>query len=149
MRAQITAYLKRHPVEQLLWISNQDDAHPEIPSKTELRYEPLQANLLTDLGDKHYNCAVLEGLPGSLNQSEAESLVAHLRDVQAQRLLWLHEADSPWSRQSLLALGFKLLDKGDDGGQLFGFDIDNYKATPDWLNPKNWANPERWGKKRW
>ena len=149
MRAQITAYLKRHPVAQLLWISNQDDTQPEVPTETQLRYEALKTDLLPALGDEHYDCAVLEGLPGALSPQQAESVVAHLRDVQAGQLLWLHEADSPWKRQDLLALGFKLLDKADDGGKLFGYDIDNYKTTPDWLSPKNWANPERWGKKRW
>ena len=149
MRKQITAYLKRHPAAQLLWLSEQGNDEMELPADISLRFEVLRAGLINELGDDHFDCAVLEGLPGELSQQDAESVVAHLRDVQAQRLLWLHEADSLWQRQDLLALGFKLLDKADDGGKLFGYDIDNYKTTPDWLSPKNWANPEKWGKKRW
>ena len=31
-------------------------------------------------------------------------------------------------------------------GQIFIYDISDYKDNPDWLNNKNWANPEQWEK---
>ncbi len=31
-------------------------------------------------------------------------------------------------------------------GQVFIYDISDYKDNPDWLNNKNWANPELWEK---
>jgi hypothetical protein len=149
MREQITHYLNSHPFEHLLWLCDDSKNAPTVPASTTLRWEVLTEQLIDSLGNQQFNCAVLEGLPGKLNKSDAESIVAHLRDVLAQRLLWLVEAGSPWTRQDLLALGFRLLDKADNGDELYGYDIDNYKITPDWLNAKHWANPEKWGKKRW
>ncbi len=148
MREKLNAYLARHPVRQLLWLGSENDPPPSLPN-TQTQFIHLHKGVLAELGDQHYDCAVLEGLPGPLDKAEALALVAHLRDIQSQCLLWVIESRSQWCRQDLLALGFHQLDQAKDGSQLFGFDIDNYKTTPDWLNPKHWANPERWNKKRW
>ena len=149
MQQAIVDYLTEHPAQRLLWLAASAKS-PELPgtevvSKTvaAIPQDPKQF-------DEHqYDCAVLQDLPGPLSKAEAESLVAHLRDVNAQRILWLIGVESPWERRELLALGFHHLDQSEDGDDLYGFDIDNYKKTPDWLNPKDWANPERWDKKRW
>ena len=148
MQNAIIDYLNSHPAPRLLWLGG-DAVYEDVLPDSELISLPITTEILKAIGDEHYDCAVLQALPGALNQSSAEALVARLRDVQAQRILWQLEPGSPWSQQDLLALGFHLLDADEAGNRLYGYDIDNYKQTPDWLSPKNWANPELWDKKRW
>lgn len=144
MQSQVLAYLAKHPARRLLWLASE-----AAPADVHACAMPLARNTADALKGRHFDCVVIEHLPGPLDLSEAEALVAQLRDVIAQRILWVVGANSPWTRQELLALGFRQLDENEDGVKLFGYDIDNYKQTPDWLNSKNWANPERWDKKRW
>lgn len=75
------------------------------------------------------------------------ALLASLRDVHARRLLILI---SKGNAIDLKALGFSLLAEYPDHSRgLYGFELKNYKSTPDWLNAQYWANPEMWDKKRW
>lgn len=148
MQTAIIEYLEAHPAEKLLWIADNTTDGPALTDCV-VTTLPVDQTTIEQLGDQHYDCAVLQDLPGSLGQAAAEQLVARLRDVQAQRILWLLDGSVPWERKDLLALGFRLLDGSDDGQRLYGYDIDNYKTTPDWLNAKHWANPELWGKYRW
>lgn len=143
MRKQILAYLKGNPPQRLLWLSGQ--APKDAPEDCHLTHVADPADLAPEA---QFDCAVIEELPDSLDKPGAEAMIAQLRDVRVGRLLWLQDADSPWTEQEMLALGFRHLDHAGDK-QLYGYDIDNYKVTPDWLNPKNWANPGQWNKKRW
>lgn len=87
-----------------------------------------------------------------------ERLVAQLRDIQAQRLIVVLPAkrrvqpSKGLGDSQMLALGLDALGEAESQAtvvELYGFDIDRYKKTPDWLNARNWANPENWGKFRW
>lgn len=87
---------------------------------------------------------------------ESGVLLAQLRDVYARKVLVIVApglADGPWSRHSLIRLGFTPYGAatGAEGKRLllYQFDIATYKTTPDWLSPNNWANPELWDKYRW
>jgi hypothetical protein len=75
-------------------------------------------------------------------------LLAALRD-RANRRIVVHVGEARIGGsvdQHMVSLGYRRLDP-DDGVYLF--DIESYKDTPDWLNPRNWANPELWDKYRW
>ena len=98
---------------------------------------------------------VLERMP----KSEAEQLIARLRDLHCDRLIvvipigtdW-SEHLSHWQQTDLLGLGFSLLAEFHSNKHLvhiYAFDIASYKTTPEWLNNKYWANPEVFDKYWW
>ena len=98
---------------------------------------------------------VLERMP----KSEAEQLIARLRDLHCDRLIvvipigtdW-SEHVSHWQQTDLLGLGFSLLAEFHSNKHLvhiYAFDIASYKTTPEWLNNKYWANPEVFDKYWW
>lgn len=143
MHKQILHYLKRQPARELLWVA---DSAP--PGGISARHLPPSPQLRASLEGAQFDFAVLQDLPGPMDKAGAEALVAQLRDISARRILWLLDRDAAWSRNELLALGFRLLDQASEQ-RLYGYDIDNYKTTPDWLSPRHWANPELWNKFRW
>lgn len=83
----------------------------------------------------------------------AEQALARLRDLYCQRVILLTPTRGPggWNPATLRALGFVRLAAGGGEGAwaLFGFDLYDYKSTPDWLNPRFWAHPELWDRYRW
>lgn len=91
---------------------------------------------------------ILEVVP----RSTGEALLASLRDLYARRVLLRLEAAKAWRHQDIMAFGFTQLTQMNDSGHViryYGFDLHNYKTTPDWLNAKYWANPELFGRYRW
>jgi len=104
-------------------------------------------------GDSRYDLAVIVGVLECLPPGDGVRLLGSLRDLRARRLLVAVPADSErWRLDDMLALGLEAA--GDATGAdtalaLYGFDIDRYKRTPDWLNARNWANPDLWGRYRW
>ncbi|HHB11783.1 MAG TPA: hypothetical protein ENK62_01115 [Chromatiales bacterium] len=96
------------------------------------------------------------GRMGLADQRRAEHVLARLRDLYCQRVLLVTPLDARephgWPEAQLRALGFlRLLRTGQAGTDwgLFGFDLYDYKTTPDWLNPRYWANPHLWNRYRW
>ena len=98
---------------------------------------------------------VLESMP----KSQAEQLIARLRDLHSERLIivlpigkdWPGHA-SHWQQTDMLGLGFSRLAKFQYKQHLvhiYAFDIASYKTTPEWLNGKYWANPEMFDKYWW
>ena len=87
--------------------------------------------------------------------TEQRTVLGTARDRVAPRVLAAIDVagtPSPALAGQLRALGFQ--DRGTarhDGRSVSvaGFDIDDYKHTPDWLSPRNWANPELWNRYRW
>lgn len=97
--------------------------------------------------DQRFDLAIVTEPEPRSGIKTTTALLAALRDVHARRLLILVSGNSAID---LKALGFSLLaDYPDNARQLYGFELKNYKSTPDWLNAQYWANPEMWGKKRW
>ena len=98
---------------------------------------------------------VLEQLP----KSEAEALIGRLRDLHSRHLFLFIRIgedwpgiESQWRRNDLLAHGFSLYRRYDADGleyHLYRFELESYKATPEWLNSQYWANPELFDKYRW
>ena len=106
-----------------------------------------------------FDFGFLAGALEYLDRETAHGLIARVRDLHVPRFCVLvpmetHRDDyrSRWADADFIALGMTLVDRvsmeGEDSS-LYGFDIDSYKSTPDWLNPKGWAHPELWGKHRW
>ena len=98
---------------------------------------------------------VLESMP----KSQAEQLIARLRDLLCERLIivlpigkdWPGHA-SHWQQTDMLGLGFSRVAKFQYKQHLvhiYAFDIASYKTTPEWLNSKYWANPEMFDKYWW
>jgi hypothetical protein len=98
---------------------------------------------------------VLEKMP----KTEAEQLIARLRDLHCDRLIivipigtdWPNHM-SHWQQADLLGLGFSLLAEfhsNDHLVHIYAFDIASYKTTPEWLSSKYWANPEMFNKYWW
>lgn len=98
---------------------------------------------------------VLERMP----KSQAEQLIARLRDLHSERLIivlpigkdWPGHA-SHWQETDMLGLGFSRVAKFQFKQHLvhiYAFDIASYKTTPEWLNSKYWANPEMFDKYWW
>ncbi len=129
----------------VLWVSTTSDDLPLnlpcthcIPDEAEIeKHENV-----------HFDYAVLTDLPGALTHASAEALIARMRDINAQKVFWVLGEAAPWTPKDAISLGFHQLQQ-DKGFTLYGFDINNYKSTPDWLNAKHWANPERWNQNRW
>ena len=105
------------------------------------------------------NCAIVAGAIEALPKREAENLLARIRDTLSQRvcvIVWreIFHRDQPecWNLADFSALGFRSLSapgSSEHDPRLFSYDLNSYKPTHDWLNPKNWANPELWDKFRW
>nr|WP_282571371.1 DUF6231 family protein [Methylonatrum kenyense] len=88
----------------------------------------------------------------SMDRRDGDQLLAGLRDLYARRIL-LRLAPNPgeWNHQRVMAFGFQRLFTLPEPPRtaFYGFDLGNYKVTPDWLNPKHWANPEMFDRYRW
>lgn len=110
-------------------------------------------------GEDRYDLALIIGALEHLPKPEALALLSRIRDLQARRMMMVlpmgpdwsgHQ--SQWNPSDPLALGMTLYfssSVADKPVHVYEFDIERYKATPDWLNPKHWANPELFGKYRW
>lgn len=135
-----SSYLQEHPGCQLDQLTNED----------------ILAQLQTR---GRYDCCLVANVLERMEKTAAGQVLARLRDLHAGRLFvvvpigegWLDLA-SAWETTDFIAYGMRLLHSYEQDGrrlQMYGFDIGDYKRTPDWLNPKHWAHPDRWDKERW
>jgi Family of unknown function (DUF6231) len=110
-------------------------------------------------GAQRYDLALIIGALEHLPKREALALLSRIRDLRARRTMLVLPVgpawsghQSQWDPAELLALGMTLYCSSalaDKPVHVYEFDIERYKATPDWLNAKDWANPELFGKYRW
>ena len=88
-----------------------------------------------------------------LDKESAGILIARLRDLLCPHLFIAVELGQAWQLNDLLAYGMVLHARphpeADHPLHIFRFEIDDYKITPEWLNPKHWANPHHWDKHFW
>lgn len=100
-----------------------------------------------------YDLALVAGVLEKVPARSGAGLLAHLRDLHARRLLVLvHEGTASWDDAVLRGYGLRALGSWPEAGgarRLYEFDLYDYKATPDWLNPRHWAHPDLWDKFRW
>jgi hypothetical protein len=126
------------------------DAHPEC----QFAQLPLDTALaqLPALGRFQF-ALIAPGLE-RLAKTDAGSLLARLRDIQADRFIVAVAdpavpATSPaWPAEEFSAYGLYRLAQCPPF-TLYEFDISQYKQNPDWLNDRYWANPELYDKFRW
>jgi len=129
-----------------------------LPEHVTLLSHPGELSALTASG-RTFALAVTAGVLEDLEAEDGGVLLASLRDLKAARLLVAVPAvtdhrrhRSTWPLEHMLAHGLearRILGTGDAALALYGFDIDHYKKTPEWLNSRNWANPENWNRFRW
>lgn len=141
----ICQHIDSKAANSVLWVS--EDA-ADVPAGLNAKHCLPDSADLQKKALSNFDYAVLSDLPGQMDKAAAEALLAGMRDINAQKVFWVLGKDAPWTAKEALALGFRQLQHS-GASTLYGFDIDNYKTTPDWLNAKNWANPERWDKSRW
>lgn len=135
-QADILAQAQRQKNRRYLWVGELSAEAPENMTVQLLEQAKADSN--------HYDVVILEAeLPSDV--ASAMSIISHFRDVVASKVIVLYR-DHHLSVQDFIDLGFIRLDLN---GQVFGYDLYNYRQTPDWLNAKNWANPERFDKERW
>ena len=106
-----------------------------------------------------FDVILLADVLEKLAKPEAEAMIGRLRDLHSRHLfLFIRigqdwpDIKSQWRRNDLLAHGFSLYRryKNDDlEYHLYRFELESYKATPEWLNSQYWANPELFDKYRW
>jgi len=115
-----------------------------------IRFDQLE--MLSALG--RFDLALVSGGWERLAKPEGQHLLARLRDLHGGRFLLLLpiSPNSPWQHNELLAYGLVHLASYPDQRpplELYQFNLDDYKTTPDWLNSRFWANPERWDSDFW
>lgn len=102
---------------------------------------------------QRYDLAVVSEVLELDNKQHAEHILGRLRDLCSPRIIVITELKtSLWKENELFGFGFNKHDQQsfiDHSVSIFHHNIDSYKRTPDWFNPKNWANPELWNKFWW
>jgi len=92
-------------------------------------------------------CALALGIDAlnGLSVQQAQHLINQTRLYIAPRILLAVQSDCVLDEAMFRALGFTL--SATDPTQnrhIHYYDLDTYKAVPDWLNSRYWAHPERW-----
>jgi len=114
--------------------------------------------LLSRADSRRHDFGLVAGFLEQVDKETGNAVLARLRDVLVRRLCVVVEdphgedREARWSNAEMAAFGFSFLGRFKIQGrdlELYGFDIANYKQTPEWLNARHWANPERWNKDRW
>lgn len=106
-----------------------------------------------------YDVVALLSVIEQMDKQAAEKLIGSLRDLHARHLFVLAPIGthwpgqvSHWRQSDMLALGlsmYRTYQQEHGLLQWYRFELESYKATPEWLNSKYWANPELFGKYRW
>lgn len=99
-----------------------------------------------------FDVAVLAGDMENVAKADVTRLLARLRDLHARHIFVLLPVggECVWQQADLFALGFLRQDvDAETQLQLYRFELEHYKTTPDWLNSDYWANPELFDKYRW
>ena len=103
---------------------------------------------------RRYDLAIISNCIESNNKAHTEQLIGRLRDLCTPKIILLGNlSQSSWKENDLLGFGLNKfstnIDNKDNHYVLYQYNIDSYKRTPDWFNPKHWANPQLWNKFWW
>jgi hypothetical protein len=92
-------------------------------------------------------CALALGIDAliGLSAQRAQQLISRIRLFQAPRMLLVVPHGGELDEALFRALGFTLsaFDRA-EGMRIHEFDLNTYKAVPEWPNARFWAHPERW-----
>lgn len=92
-------------------------------------------------------CALALGISAlnDLSVQGAQQLISRTRLYFAPRMLLVVRDDSALDEALFRALGFTLYATDPaEGLRIHDYDLNTYKAVPDWLNARFWAHPDRW-----
>lgn len=92
-------------------------------------------------------CALALGVDAldGLDAPAAQHLISRIRLYVAPRILLAVATDCALDEGAFRALGFTLSATDPAANRrVHYYDLDTYKAVPDWLNARFWAHPERW-----
>ncbi len=103
---------------------------------------------------QRYDLAIVSNCIELDNKTQTEQLIGRLRDLCAPKIILLGNLKlSSWKENDLLGFGLSKLSTNEDNKSsdfiLYQYNIESYKRTPDWFNPKHWANPQLWNKFWW
>ena len=156
-----TALLETVYPEKILIIS---DALAELASEYEkqcqlikkncdISQESYSVNVSDPIFLQRYDIAIVGEAIESDDRQKTEQIICRLRDLCSPRIIiFIDLNNSQWQENDLFGLGFNKYNQYEiDGAKfaLYQHNIDSYKRTPDWFNPKNWANPQLWNKFWW
>ncbi len=85
---------------------------------------------------------------GAAARTDAEQLLARLRDVHCEKVLLL-DTGAAWSPEDLRSLGYLEINPPQVDGRCYLFDPDLFNQPREWNNPSDWANPDNFRKYRW
>jgi len=160
----ITVLLETVCPEKLLIIGENEilNIHKQYQLQCEVIKKPFSCNLLsssTQLSEpalmQRYDLAIIGNILESKSKQECQQLLGRLRDLCTPRLILIADLDNTeWLENELLGFGFSKFCNAERGIKernivIYQYNIDSYKKTPDWFNPKNWANPNLWNKFWW
>lgn len=148
------------PEEILLLGSTVENITKEYQQQCKIINKPCnitQVNPTTLLTDpafsKRYELAIISEIIESKNKQHSEHLLGRLRDLCSPRIIILANLEnSLWQENELFGFGFSKYNSqqcSDQTVSIYHYNIDIYKRTPDWFNPKNWSNPQLWNKFWW
>ena len=154
-QAAVLDYVKQAAgeIDRVLWLG---EPRPEVGTADRLGVAlttlPLSLDMVQGCTER-FGLAVVTPAIVDLEARARLALVARLRDVQARRLLIVvPEAHAFNGESRALGLRHHLLTGAAAAApkfSVYGFDLYDYRRTPDWLNSRYWANPERWNESRW
>ena len=161
----LTRRLESHQPASLLAIGPQASAllaayqsvHPDCRIAYLDPHGTLGGEMLLEELARHerFDFAIVRGVLERVDADTGAHLVARLRDVHTRRfclVLSTNDGERRWQASELIAMGLSHWSTetvNEASLEIYGFDLGNYKATPDWLNARHWAHPEHWGKNRW
>ncbi len=140
--------------ESLFSVADEYHGHCNVIQKNNVL---TRVSACTEISDpafmQRYDIAIVGETIETRNKLNAEQLIGRLRDLCTPRIILLAQlSDSEWSENELLGFGLNRFASYDIDGEnyiLYQYNIDSYKRTPDWFNPKSWANPQLWNKFWW
>jgi len=133
------------PIDGCLTMALHDDASKPTETHRQIHSRKDWLTLRKTLDDT-FPKLILSHVHGHLS-GEIIGILSAMRDLDSAPVCMRGSKGPLVAEQveQVRGLGF-MADSGDQG---YCFDIDHYKTTPDWLNPRHWANPELWDKYRW
>ncbi|OBS08039.1 DUF6231 family protein [Acidihalobacter prosperus] len=149
--ADLERLASTHPADALLLIAPADHPLSRRLAASGIRPCADARRLLDHPPPRRYPLVLIAGSLETLSRTAGERLIAALRDIHADTLYCLVDADT-WPAPDMAALGLRAVGvypRAAGRLALYHFDLYDYKRTPDWLNARFWAHPERWDKTRW
>jgi len=124
-----------------------------IQKKCDINKIPISTTIDNNAFNQRYDLAIVSETIESVSKQSSEQLIGRLRDLCSPRIILIAElSGSLWQENELLGFGLNKQAEYNISEKTFiiyQYNIDSYKKTPDWFNPKHWANPQLWNKFWW